>query len=281
VGFPNLKTDMFVLMMTVMFMGGEARSPSCAFDGRGYTDIHVNVPSGHQFDASSCQKECQLRIGCSYFTFYNNSQMCWLMGATATLMDQPDPKATSGSKTCSSGVTPGAVITLPGDEAIGATLRDGFPTASTPALEASLEQIHHNAEDAYKKISNMEPREIRSVGVKHLRRHQKPRGRGDENSPVDFGIMGAVLFLGIFWILFATRGAGDEDPLLPIHQAQDGTPKSQDSHKEGEASDSSDASPVTRPFYVSDACANGMPVRSVRDMLTIPRPLHIELPEQP
>ena len=55
----------------------------------------------------------------------------------------------------------------------------------------------------------------------------------------------------------------------------------EDSHKEGEASDSSDASPVTRPFYVSDACANGMPVRSVRDMLTIPRPLHIELPEQP
>eukprot|EP00434_Breviolum_minutum_P000327 symbB.v1.2.000272.t1/scaffold20.1/size571870/17 len=89
-------------------------------------------------------QECQLRIGCSYFTFYNNSRMCWLMGATATLMDQPDPKATSGSKTCSSGVTPGAVITLPGDEAIGATLRDGFPTASTPALEASLEQIHHS-----------------------------------------------------------------------------------------------------------------------------------------
>lgn len=276
--------DMLVLMMTVMFMGGEARSPPCAFDGRGYTDIHVNVPSGHQFDASSCQKECQLRIGCSYFTFYNNSQMCWLMGATATLMDQPDPKATSGSKTCSSGVTPGAVITLPGDEAVGATLRDGFPTASTPALEASLEQIHHNAEDAYKKISNMEPREIRSVGVKNLR-HQ-PRGRGDENSPVDIGIIALVLFIGIGWIgwiLFATHGAGYEDPLLlllPIHQAQNGTP-GQDSHKEGEASDSSDASPVTRPFYVSDACANGMPVRSVRDMLTIPRPLHIELPEQP
>ncbi len=51
----------------------------------------------------------------------------------------------------------------------------------------------------------------------------------------------------------------------------------EDSH-EGEASDSSDASPVARPFYVADACT---PVRSVRDMLTIPRPLHIELPEQP
>eukprot|EP00434_Breviolum_minutum_P042844 symbB.v1.2.038153.t1/scaffold5847.1/size23122/2 len=72
----------------------------------------------------------------------------------------------------------------------------------------------------------MEPREIRSVGVKNLRRHQ-PRGRGDENSPVDFGIIALVFFLGLGWILFATRGAGDEDPLLPIHQAQDGTPKSQ------------------------------------------------------
>ncbi len=42
------------------------------------------------------------------------------------------------------GVTPGAVITLPGDEDIGATLRDGFPTVSPTALEASLEQIHQS-----------------------------------------------------------------------------------------------------------------------------------------
>ena len=29
--------------------------------------------------------------------------MCWLMSGSATLMDEPDPKATSGAKFCSEG----------------------------------------------------------------------------------------------------------------------------------------------------------------------------------
>eukprot|EP00435_Cladocopium_sp_Y103_P024397 s2602_g6.t1 len=139
---------------------GAARAPPCAFDGRGYTDIKVTSPSGRELDATSCQKACQLEPTCEFFTHYNNSHMCWLMGKSATLMDQPDPKATSGAKSCTSGVGPGAAITITGDaspdevaagvavEAAEAAAAARAPLEPLPAVE----EIHRKAEAAYDQI---------------------------------------------------------------------------------------------------------------------------------
>eukprot|EP00435_Cladocopium_sp_Y103_P027627 s2602_g6.t2 len=155
-----MSRKLICLAVVVLLVQGAARAPPCAFDGRGYTDIKVTSPSGRELDATSCQKACQLEPTCEFFTHYNNSHMCWLMGKSATLMDQPDPKATSGAKSCTSGVGPGAAITITGDaspdevaagvavEAAEAAAAARAPLEPLPAVE----EIHRKAEAAYDQI---------------------------------------------------------------------------------------------------------------------------------
>ncbi|CAL1159869.1 unnamed protein product [Cladocopium goreaui] len=144
------------LVLSMVSVQGAARAPPCAFDGRGYTDMKVTSPSGRELDATSCQKACQLEPTCEFFTHYNNSHMCWLMGKSATLMDQPDPKATSGAKSCTSGVGPGAAITITGDaspdEVAAGVAVEAAAGAPLEPLPPAVEEIHRKAEAAYGRI---------------------------------------------------------------------------------------------------------------------------------
>ncbi|CAL1137364.1 unnamed protein product, partial [Cladocopium goreaui] len=144
------------LAIVALSVQGAARAPPCAFEGRGYTDMKVTSPSGRELDATSCQKACQLEPTCEFFTHYNNSHMCWLMGKSATLMDQPDPKATSGAKSCTSGVAPGAAITITGDatpdQVAAGVAVEAEAAAGGPEALPAVEEIHRKAEAAYGRI---------------------------------------------------------------------------------------------------------------------------------
>eukprot|EP00913_Durusdinium_trenchii_P006868 g6459.t1 len=148
---------MFLTLLAMLLATGYASAPECAFDGRGYTEashktaesklwirassgsisrVHVSLSEASK--PTSFPQECRLSPDCFFWTFYNNSYMCWLLGESATLMDQPDPKATSGAKLCRSGrVKPGEVINIP---------------TKASHLDEALEAIHKSAEEAFKKL---------------------------------------------------------------------------------------------------------------------------------
>eukprot|EP00435_Cladocopium_sp_Y103_P016932 s4283_g4.t1 len=109
----------------------------------GVKDIEVTSPSGRQLDATSCQKACQLEPTCEFFTHYNNSHMCWLMGKSATLMDQPDPKATSGAKSAEAAAAAGAPLEpLPAVEEIHrSSLEKGQPSSKNAPPTTSLAPV--------------------------------------------------------------------------------------------------------------------------------------------
>lgn len=75
---------------------GESASgvPTCAVQDQGYKDPNVPLLNGGYGlqDALSCQRFCQLLVGCQAFTFYTNSGGCWLQGINGSL-PAPEPIA--------------------------------------------------------------------------------------------------------------------------------------------------------------------------------------------
>ncbi|CAK9049026.1 unnamed protein product [Durusdinium trenchii] len=201
---------MFLTLLAMLLATGYASAPECAFDGRGYTEISVTSPNGgRQLDATSCQKDC-IRDGCFFWTFYNNSYMCWLLGESATLMDQPDPKATSGAKLCRSGrVKPGEVINIP---------------TKASHLDEALEAIHKSAEEAFKKLdvdrsALVKPQQLVEAPRRQDQAQHSASAQGLVWSILVMIVSGAIVVGGVsaMWIL--TQDATREVHLTPEQEA--------------------------------------------------------------
>ncbi|CAE7739294.1 unnamed protein product [Symbiodinium pilosum] len=132
-----MATKLFLLLYSGWQNQGNAHAPTCSIDGKHYMDEKVWSPNGGvQTDASGCQRVCLADVGCSFWTFYNSSHMCWLLGQHATLGTIPDSTATSGPKSCNAMEVP---LQFP-ESVEPATAITGKKTS----LEDALEQIQRS-----------------------------------------------------------------------------------------------------------------------------------------
>jgi len=75
--------------------------PRCAEIGVGYDDATVtSVNGGILPTAGDCQKSCKASDSCTFFTYYPDSQACWLQGKTSVA--RTIHNAISGPKECTS-----------------------------------------------------------------------------------------------------------------------------------------------------------------------------------
>jgi len=124
-----------------------AHAPSCAFNGEHYMDEKVWSPNGGlQEDASGCQRACLADVGCSYWTFYNKTFTCWLMGPHATLGTIPDSTATSGPKSCNAKEVPQVQRSAAPATAITA--------GQNATLQDALREIQHSGTLAMQRLDD-------------------------------------------------------------------------------------------------------------------------------
>eukprot|EP00930_Biecheleria_cincta_P045650 TRINITY_DN3145_c0_g1_i1.p1 TRINITY_DN3145_c0_g1~~TRINITY_DN3145_c0_g1_i1.p1 ORF type:complete len:1615 (-),score=264.69 TRINITY_DN3145_c0_g1_i1:94-4938(-) len=92
---PTLPPPNFTALM-------EATSrPRCAAEGKAYRDPNIKLPNGGYLpDADACQLACMGSPFCEVFTYFVNSQACWLQQKTSGLAEYASPAAINGPKSC-------------------------------------------------------------------------------------------------------------------------------------------------------------------------------------
>eukprot|EP00931_Biecheleriopsis_adriatica_P104569 TRINITY_DN79231_c0_g1_i1.p1 TRINITY_DN79231_c0_g1~~TRINITY_DN79231_c0_g1_i1.p1 ORF type:complete len:286 (+),score=49.59 TRINITY_DN79231_c0_g1_i1:249-1106(+) len=96
--------QLLLLLISDAVHKGRSAVPECVLNGQGYEDPAVKaLNGGAPEDAASCQKLCAEDAHCAFFTFFNDSHGCWLLGKEATIRDPAeswDAFAVSGPKVC-------------------------------------------------------------------------------------------------------------------------------------------------------------------------------------
>jgi len=92
---------MFVLVLALASISVARGSvPPCAQEGVAYKDPAVTRKNGGKpYDALACQMYCETTPDCNFFTYYQESKDCWLLGADA-IMTPNVAGAVSGPEDC-------------------------------------------------------------------------------------------------------------------------------------------------------------------------------------
>eukprot|EP00440_Ansanella_granifera_P001644 gb/GFBE01001772.1/.p1 GENE.gb/GFBE01001772.1/~~gb/GFBE01001772.1/.p1 ORF type:complete len:309 (+),score=74.28 gb/GFBE01001772.1/:1-927(+) len=117
--------------------------PSCASTGVAYNDPQRNATpnAGQTPSADACQQSCQRTVFCERFTWYNDSQWCWLQGNEYTTF--PSEHGVSGPVRCPGDTTTTAVIYIAPETAVtnlspnGTSAAAGEPAAEKAAAAAT------------------------------------------------------------------------------------------------------------------------------------------------
>lgn len=90
-------------LLVLALAGQEVDVPPCAVSNVAYNDWKRNsTPNGgYPSSAAECQRLCQDTTYCEYFTYYNNTDGCWLQGDHVEQFF-PDVYVVSGPSHCNS-----------------------------------------------------------------------------------------------------------------------------------------------------------------------------------
>lgn len=81
---------------------------SCFTEGKRYVDVHVKAPVINVKSEGACQELCREKQGCGVFTFYRDSNSCWLQDPGSSILE--DYNGTSAAGEEGAAALPAAVV---------------------------------------------------------------------------------------------------------------------------------------------------------------------------